>query len=286
MAEHRITSPEVVTSLLAWLIAAMKGASRSRIKEWLRHGRVRVNGVPVSRHDHPVGPADRITLADAAATREPIPRLAILHEDEHVIAVDKPCGLLAVATDAEKDDTAFTRLAAILNSRSAGRPYVVHRLDRDTSGVLLFARSAETRDRLQHGWEAVEKTYFAVVDGTPRDAAGTVENHLLEGKNLRVRIVQPGGDAKLAITHYRVLASRGPYTALEVKLGTGRKHQIRVHLASLGCPVIGDEVYGARTNPARRLGLHAWKLSFVHPATGNRVEIESPTPEVLKRFMK
>ena len=283
---HRIASPPVETTLLAWLLVAMKGASRNNLKEWLRHGRVHVNGVAVSRHDHPVGPADRITLADAAATREPIPRLAILHEDEHIIAVEKPCGLLAVATEAEKDDTAFSRLAAILKSRSAGRPYVVHRLDRDTSGVLVFARGAETRDRLQRDWEAFEKTYFAGVDGTPREAAGTIENHLLEGKNLRVRIANPGGGAKLAITHYRVLASRGPYTGLEVKLGTGRKHQIRVHLASLGCPVIGDTVYGARTDPARRLGLHAWKLSFEHPATGKHVEVESPIPDVLKRFMR
>lgn len=262
----------------------MKPASRSNIKEWLRHGRIIVNGAAVSRHDHPVGPADRITLASASTVRNSLPQLAILHDDEHLIAVEKPCGLLSVATDAEKDDTAFIRLAAILKARNAGRPYVVHRLDRETSGVLLFARNQETRDRLQQGWDAVEKTYLAVVDGTPRPASGTIENHLIEGKNLRVRIGRPGGDAKLAITHYRVLASRGPYTALEVKLGTGRKHQIRVHLASLGCPVIGDEVYGTRSNPARRLGLHAWKLSFEHAAAGNRVEIESPIPDALKRF--
>jgi 23S rRNA pseudouridine1911/1915/1917 synthase len=284
VADHRIASPAAETTLLAWLHIAMKGASRSNIKDSLRHGRVHVNGVAVTRHDHPVGPADRITLASASTVRTSLPQLAILHEDEHVIAVEKPCGLLSVATDAEKDDTAFTRLAATLKARSAGRPFVVHRLDRDTSGVLLFARSTEMRDRLQHDWDAVEKTYFAVVDGTPREASGTIETHLIEGKNLRVRIGRPGGDAKLAITHYRVLGTRGSHSALEVKLGTGRKHQIRVHLASLGCPVIGDTEYGARTNPARRLGLHAWKLGFEHPATGTRVEVESPVPQVLKRF--
>lgn len=264
----------------------MKPASRNSIKEWLRHGRILVNGAAVTRHDHLVGPADRITLASASAVLHPVPHLAILYEDEHLIAVEKPCGLLSVATDVEKDDTAFTRLAAILKSRNAGRPYVVHRLDRETSGVLLFARSPEMRDRLQQSWDAVEKTYFAVVDGTPRDAAGTIENHLIEGKNLRVRIGRPGGDAKLAITHYRVLGTRGSHNALEVKLGTGRKHQIRVHLASLGCPVIGDELYGARTKPARRLGLHAWKLSFEHPATGERIEVESPIPKELSRLMR
>ncbi|MFO0803731.1 MAG: RluA family pseudouridine synthase [Gemmataceae bacterium] len=283
---HHIASPADDTTLLTWLLLAMRPASRNSIKEWLRHGRIHVNGAAVSRHDHPVGPADRITLASPSTVRNPVPQLVILHEDEHIIAVEKPCGLLSVATNAEKDDTAFTRLAAILKSRNAGRPYVVHRLDRDTSGVLLFARSPDMRDRLQRDWDAVGKTYFAVADGTPREAAGTIENHLIEGKNLRVRIGRPGGDAKLAITHYRVLGTRGPHAALEVKLGTGRKHQIRVHLASLGCPVIGDEVYGARTNPARRLGLHAWKLSFEHPASGNRVELESPISQELSRFMR
>ena len=262
----------------------MKPSSRSSVKEWLRHGRILVNGVAVTRHDQPIGPSDRITIASTGRTS--LPHLAILHEDEHIIVVEKPCALLSVATDAEKDDTTFTRLAAILKARSEGRPYVVHRLDRETSGVLLFARSPGMRDRLQRDWDAVEQTYFAVVDGTPREAAGTIENHLIEGKNLRVRIGRPGGDAKLAITHYRVLGTRGAHTALEVKLGTGRKHQIRVHLASLGCPVIGDEVYGARTNPMRHLGLHAWRLAFDHPATGERIEVESPIPDVLKRFTR
>lgn len=259
----------------------MKPASRGTIKDWLRHGRIRVNGTAVTRHDHSVGPADRISMQSPAAMRSSVPHLAILHEDEHVIAVEKPCGLLAVATETEKQDTAFTRLASILASRSAGRPYVVHRLDRETSGLLLFARTPSIRDRLQCNWDSVEKTYFAVVDGSPQPAEGKIENHLIEGRNLRVRIGRPGGNAKLAITHYRVLGSSGLRSAVEVKLVTGRKHQIRVHLASLGCPVIGDEVYGARTNPARRLGLHAWKLAFDHPATGDRLELVSQIPAPL-----
>lgn len=281
---HRIPSPPIETPLLEWLLAAMKPMNRTRVKECLRSGRVLVNGVAATRHDHPLKPGDLLTLASAATPQASLPHLPIVYEDDAIIVVDKPVGLLAVATDAEKRDTAFVRLATILESRNGGRPFVVHRLDRDTSGLLLFARHPEIRDRLQAGWDAVEKTYFAIVEGTPPEAAGTIENHLIEGDNLRVRIGRPGGASKLAITHYRLLETRGRRSILEVRLGTGRKHQIRVHLASLGCPIVGDADYGARSNPAHRLGLHAWRLAFDHPATGVRLDVESPIPKALKSF--
>jgi len=284
VTEHRIPSPSIETPLLDWLLVAMRPTSRTRVKEWLRLGRMLVNGSVVTRHDHPVKPGDSLTLAPASATRAALPHLPIVHEDEAIIVVDKPVGLLAVATEAEKRDTAFARLATLLESRNGGRPFVVHRLDRDTSGLLLFARRPEIRERLQNEWEGVEKTYFAIVEGVPREPAGTIENHLVEGTNLRVRIGRPGGTAKLAITHYRLVETRGRNSTLEVKLGTGRKHQIRVHLASLGCPIVGDADYGARTNPAHRLGLHAWRLALEHPATGVRMEVESPIPKALKSF--
>ncbi|HEY3788313.1 MAG TPA: RluA family pseudouridine synthase, partial [Urbifossiella sp.] len=247
----------------------------------LQHGRVRVNGKPIRKHDHMVGPGDAIAIARPEAPAEPGRTAAIVFEDESVIAIDKPSGLLTVATESEKTDTAFARLSALLAGRKAGRPFVVHRLDRETSGLLLFARTAEIRDRLQDEWDAVEKTYLAVVEGKPRPAAGVLENHLTEGKNLRVRVTAPGGAAKHAVTRYRLIANHRPYSLVEVVLQTGRKHQIRVHLAGLGCPVIGDTDYGAKTNRAGRLGLHAWKLAFRHPVSGQRIELESPLPEIL-----
>ena len=282
--ERRLTSPAAETPLLTWLLTALQPMNRTRVKQLLRSGSVRVNGTSVTQHDHPIGPADRIGISHEAANRSAA-AVAILHEDEAVIAIDKPCGLLAVASDTEKEDTAFVRLSTHLEARKAGRPFVVHRLDRETSGVLLFARSPETRDALQRSWDAIEKTYLAVVEGPPHPAEGTIENHLIEGDNLRVRIVRPGGTAKLAITRYRVLASHRGYSLLEVKLETGRKHQIRVHLASIGCPVIGDSGYGARSNPARRLGLHAWRLRFPHPISGEALAIESPFPAELNRIV-
>jgi 23S rRNA pseudouridine1911/1915/1917 synthase len=142
------------------------------------------------------------------------------------------------------------------------------------------------RDELQANWDSVTKTYLAVVEGTPSPAEGAVENFLTEGRDLRVRAsTHVGRDAKRAVSRYKVRETRDRYSLVEVELGTGRKHQIRVHMAGLNCPIAGDAVYGAATNPAKRLCLHAWRLSFDHPVTGERVETESPLPAALRRVI-
>jgi 23S rRNA pseudouridine1911/1915/1917 synthase len=254
------------------------------VKELLRRGRVSVNGDPVTRHDHPLGPGDRVVITRDGPASRPGPPVA--YEDDAVVVIDKPAGLLTVATDSEKLDTAFARLSGELAARRAGRPFVVHRLDRDTSGLLLFARSAGVRDHLQANWDDVQKTYLAVVEGAPRPAEGVVDNFLAEGKGLRVRATGPDADgARRAVSRYRVAAARGRYALVEVGLVTGRKHQVRAHLAGLGCPVAGDAAYGAVSDPAGRLGLHAWRLALGHPVTGRRVELESPLPEALRRVV-
>lgn len=281
ITERKLPPPIGEGPLLAWLLGVMSPMNRTRVKQLLHQGRIRVNGKPTTRHDHIVRPSDSVTIARTGSSDEVKRTVPIVFEDEAVIAIDKPSGLLTVATESEKLDTAFARLSESLAARNAGRPYVVHRLDRDTSGLLLFARTPEVRDQLQSAWDEVEKTYLAVVEGKPRPAEGVLENYLTEGKNLRVRVTAAGGDAKHAVTRYRLIATRRPYSLVEVILQTGRKHQIRVHLAGLGCPVIGDADYGAKTDRARRLGLHAWKLAFQHPLTGKRAELESPLPEIL-----
>ncbi|MBN9120824.1 MAG: RluA family pseudouridine synthase [Planctomycetes bacterium] len=274
--------------MLDWLFTALAPMNRTRVKEVLRSGRVHVNGASVTRHDHPLRPGDALTLAPHAPPqeREQVSLLPVVYEDPHLIVIDKPAGLLTVATETEKADTCFVRLSAHLAARKAGRPFVVHRLDRDTSGLLLFARSAAVRDRLQASWEGVTKTYLAVVEGAPSPAEGVIENYLTEGRALRVRASRhPGKDAKRAASRYKARASRDGYSLVEVELETGRKHQIRVHMAGLGCPIAGDTVYGAATNPAKRLCLHAWRLCFDHPVTGERVEVESPPPAALARVV-
>jgi 23S rRNA pseudouridine1911/1915/1917 synthase len=254
----------------------------------LAHGRVVVNGTPVTQFDHPVKPGDRVVIArNRFQAGDDLAKagISIIHQDHDLFVIDKPAGLLSVATSAERSDTAFARLNSYLGARREGRPFVVHRLDRETSGLLLFARSAAVRDRLQAGWDLITKTYLAIVEGRPPDAEGVVRNYLIEGRDLRVRPSEATRDgSKLAVTHYRVV-SLGRISLLEVTLKTGRKHQIRVHLASLGTPVIGDTAYGAKSNPAGRLGLHAWSLAFNHPTTGRRLELESELPKELQRVI-
>jgi 23S rRNA pseudouridine1911/1915/1917 synthase len=286
MTTRNLPAPTAEGPLLAWLVETLRPMSRTRVKELLRDGRVAVNGTPTTRHDHPLRPGDRVTIDRDRPDARDLERggITVVFEDDALVVIDKPAGLLTVATEAEKIDTAFVWLRTHLEARRAGRPFVIHRIDRETSGLLVFARTAAVRDRLQANWDGVAKTYLAVVEGTPRPAEGVVENSLIEGRNLRVRTGR-GPGAKSAVSRYRTVASRGEYSLVEVGLETGRKHQIRVHLAGLGCPVVGDKVYGAKTDPAGRLGLHAWRLAFDHPVTGRRVELKSPLPTKLRRIV-
>jgi 23S rRNA pseudouridine1911/1915/1917 synthase len=285
-----LPAPTAAAPLLTWLLGALRPMNRTRIKQLLRHGRVSVNGTTTTRHDHLLQPGDRVAIARArvvpAAQVLADAGITIIREDDALIVIDKPPGLLTVATESERTDTAFARLRAHLAERGQGRPFVVHRLDRETSGLLLFARRAAVRDDLQANWDTVTKTYLAVVEGNPRPAAGVVENFLLEGRDLRVRVVREGGRARRAVTRYHVVASRGGHTLVEVTLETGRKHQIRVHLAGLGCPVIGDQLYGSESDPAGRLGLHAWRLALDHPTTGQRLDLETPLPAALRQVVE
>jgi 23S rRNA pseudouridine1911/1915/1917 synthase len=261
--------------------------SRTRIKELLHCGQVTVNGVVTTRFDHPLQPGDSVKVTHQKPLEDELAKvgLHILYMDDHILVVDKPAGLLTVATEGEKTQTVFAFLQNHLQARKQGRPFVVHRIDRETSGLLLFALSGEVRDRLQKNWSSITKTYLGVVEGQPRSPKGTVRSQLRESKSLRVYQARDAEEARLAITHYRLLSTRAPYSLVEVKLETGRKHQIRVHMADLGCPIMGDAVYGAKTNPAKRLGLHAWRLEFEHPLTREPLTFTAPLPAVLQKLV-
>ncbi len=266
--------------LLPWLLMNLQPMNRTRIKQLLQHGRISVNGVIVTRHDHELQPGDKVEIGKHT-TSPHLARLGIkiVHEDDAIVIIDKPFGLLTVGTDTQKVDTAIARLNEALEPRHS-RAFLVHRLDRETSGLLLFAKNTDVRDTLQEMWEKVTKQYLAIVVGTPTPPEGVAESFLLEGPDLKMRkSVDP--EAKLARTSYKFVKRTGRYSLMEITLETGRKHQIRVHLADMGCPVIGDDKYGSKHNPARRLGLHSWKLALPHPVTKKPIEVESPLPAVL-----
>lgn len=274
-----IPSPQAPEPLLPWLHQTLgAGMPKSRVVQLLRMGRIAINGTAVTRHDHIVEPSDSLSLLPrgfaAASHGAQGCRIRILHLDDHVIVAEKPSGLLTVATETNTTDTAFTRLREWLEGSRAGRPFVVHRLDRDTSGLIIFARSAESRDRLQAEWDQVKKVYLALCRGKPADPEGVIDNYLEEGADLKVRAhPRAGGHAKRAVSRYRVLAARKGHSLVEVIIETGRKHQVRVHLAGLGCPVAGDRIYGDAEGP--RMALHAWKLGFNHPGSGESCHFEA-----------
>ncbi len=215
--------------------------------------------------------------------------MKIFFEDAHLIVIDKPSGLLSIASEAEPERTAYYQLTEYLrqgNARSRERVWIVHRLDRETSGLMVFAKTPEAKEALQRDWDQFEKRYEAVVETWLPEEKGTFECDLDETNPHRVRIAPRGPQTRHAVTHYRVLAKSVWRSLVELTLETGRRHQIRVQLADAGCPIVGDEKYGAVSDPAGRLGLHSCMLRFCHPITGEELRFESPLPKDLAKLVR
>ena len=271
-------------SLAALLTAS--GYSKTKAKQLLKFRAISVGNVAVVRHDQELSPGDVVCIRSEQETggagKAACPGLTILYEDEALIVIDKAAGLLTIATEKEKTRTAYYRLTAWLKERSGSsreRIFIVHRLDRETSGLLVFARNEAAKRALQDNWPETDKRYVAIVEGVPKEQRGRIASNLRESKFLRVYSVADGDEqGRPSVTNYQLLRTAGNYALLEITLETGRKNQIRVHLADIGHPVAGDKKYGARTNPLGRMGLHACSLSFTHPVTGKRLEFRSPLP--------
>ncbi len=263
------------TTLQDYLI--QRGFRKNRIKKLLKFGCISVNGEIIKRYDHPLSEGDRILIRRREGVAEDILKrtgIKVIYEDNDLIVIDKPSGLLSISTETEKRRTAYFILNEYLKTKDE-RVFIVHRLDRDTSGVMVFAKTEEAKRRLQESWGSTEKVYLAVVEGIPKKKEGFIKSYLKETKTLLVYNSRER-DSKPSVTAYRVLTSEGGYCLLECRLITGRKNQIRVHLSSIGHPVAGDKKYGARTDPAGRLLLHSWRLTFNHPSTGERLTFTSP----------
>jgi 23S rRNA pseudouridine1911/1915/1917 synthase len=267
-------------TLIEFLIGQYPDSPRTRIKKLLQSGTIRVNNRPTTLHSYQLNAGDTIEfgLKTGIATKASLP-FTVLYEDQYIIVIDKPAGISTSSVDGSANIQWM--ISEFLKNLTKGivRTYVVHRLDKEVSGVLLLAKSEEIMDTIKDKWDETEKHYFAYVEGIPENAEGTIKSWLIEDNTMKMHSAKHEGQGKLAITHYKTIRTINNYTLLDIRTETGRKNQIRVHLSDIGCPIVGDRKYGASTDFLRRVRLHACSLSFPHPVNGEMITIESPMPE-------
>ncbi|MDR0476408.1 MAG: RluA family pseudouridine synthase [Desulfobulbaceae bacterium] len=279
-SDFAVTSPD---ELLAFLGRQLPQEGRKHLLRLLSADRVLVDGLAIRQFDHPLQIGQRVIIAprQASIRSQGLPPLPIVHEDDFLIVVNKPSGLLTVATDKEKRRTAYAMLSEYVKEANRdNKIFIVHRIDRETSGLLLFAKSEDVKRAIQDSWLDVieERLYVAVVEGKLAQQSGTVKSYLKESSAMRVYSSANPHQGREAVTHFRRLAVSRAYSLVELRLETGRKHQIRVHMQELGHPVAGDKKYGAVTKPLKRLALHAKVLAFRHPVDGKLHHFETPIP--------
>lgn len=267
------------SKLLEFLFAHLEGWSKKTIKQRLKGSSVALNGEITTKHDCLLNPGDIVEVGvvkKSSLQTKTSQKLDILYQDKDIIAINKPAGLLSVGHTTENKQHA---LAMLRNQLSRGKNQVklwpVHRLDRDTSGVLLFATSKEIREAVMDKWSVSEKVYLAIVEGSPKEKKGTIDQPLRADEREYRMHVGKHPEAKRAVTHYVVKQSTAEKSLLEVSIETGRQHQIRAHLAWLGHSIIGDERYGKK---GERMALHAKKLTIIHPVKKKPMSFEVDAP--------
>ncbi len=277
--------------LLAFLIASRPEVKRTRIRQWLKYGSIHVNGRSITRSSYPLQTGDVVSIqakGTVQAARLLPSGIKVLFEDASLIVIEKPENLLSVASAKERSKTAYAFLTDYTRRggrQGSERVWIVHRLDRQTSGLMVFAKTEAAKLALQAHWGTTHKRYLAVVEGSPPADHGVLSSHLDESNPIKVYSAPPSERTRHAVTHYRVVKRIAPRALIELTPKTGRRNQLRVHLADAGCPIIGDRKYEARTNPARRLGLHATSLQFTHPLSRAVLRFESPLPTDLARLV-
>lgn len=276
-------------TLLNFLFAKYANKSKTTVKSYLSHRQVNINGMISTQFDAKLKPGD---VVEVKFERMPEvlrnPLLKIVYEDDYLIVVNKKEGLLSIATDKITQKTAFNILSEYVKKKDpSNKIFVLHRLDRETSGLMMFSKDQQIKFRMQTDWNevVVERKYYAVVEGVvPRDE-DVISTYLTESKALIVYATTKE-NGKIANTKYRVLKRSATHTLLELELETGRKNQIRCHLNFIGFPIIGDKKYGAKSNPLARVALHAASLSFIHPVTGERHDFRTSVPSAFEELFR
>lgn len=270
--------------LLEFLLKTFKDQSRNSVKSLLSSHRVSIDGAPITQFNFKLFPGDIVII-----TKEPIKKkirkdLPIIFENDEMIVINKPSGLLSVPSDNEKGSTAYRMVTDYVQQKDKhNRIFIVHRLDEDTSGVLMFIKNKRLCDAFQDDWNnlAKKRGYYAVVEGVLKDKQKTIKSFLVKNSQ-NLMYSSPDKSGQFAVTHYKVMEENETYSLLDVNIDTGRKNQIRVHLGEMGHYVIGDDKYGKPSNPIKRLGLHAYELSIIHPITKKLLTFTAPMP---KEFM-
>ncbi len=268
--------------LMKFLMEKMPENSRNSIKSLLTQRRVMVDEKVVSQYNAPLKTGQIVSIGKTRITKHNLDGVSIIFEDKDILVVDKERGILSVATKNEREKTAYNILKNYLKEKDPkDKIFVVHRLDRDTSGVMIFAKSEKAQDILQTTWNdsVKERTYVALVEGNVKKDRDTIISYLAENKAMVTYSTTNEEEGKKAISHYKVLKRNKNFSLLEVNIETGRKNQIRVHMQDLGHSVVGDKKYGSTKNPIRRLGLHAHTIVFVHPITKEVLSFTSKIPD-------
>lgn len=275
---------EEMKPLMDFLIATLTDFKRNDIKKWLKFGQVKINGDISTAFDAEVGPG---ALVEVNLTRSfPVfknSRIELVYEDDDIIVINKGYGLLSVSTLSHKqEENAYDIVRNYVKSvNPKNKLFIVHRLDRDTSGLMMFAKTEESQEVLRHNWNnmILERLYVAVLEGYLEKDKGYVKSRLAENSQFVVYTTDNPEEGKLAVTHYEVLGRGNGFTLAQFSLDTGRKNQIRVHASELGHPIAGDKKYGATKSPLHRLALHARTLRFAHPITRKDMSFETPIPQ-------
>lgn len=279
-------------TLLAAATTVLKDHTPSKVKQLLRHNQLAVNGTPSSQFDRPVAAGDKLMVNFSHSFQVfSDPRIKLVYEDDDIMVVDKACGVLSTGAGKVKDGTVYSIMKAYVRKRNPlARVFVVHRLDRDTSGLMLLTRTAKARDVLVRNWTAMvtERLYTAVVEGVMEEDKGRIRTFLADNPENKYEVVSSDDPkaGQVAVTRYATLKRGTRYSMVQLEMKTGRKNQIRVHMAGLGHPVAGDRKYGAQTNPIRRMALHASSLQFIHPVTKKVMKFTSPASAAFMQLVE
>ena len=275
--------------LLEFLFYTFPDSSRNSVKSMLSNHRVTVDGAPITQFNFKLFPGDKVLISKTPIKAKSRSNLPIIYEDDDILAINKPSGLLSVASDKEKGSTAYRILTDYVQQKNKhNRVFIVHRLDEDTSGVFIVAKNPKMQKALTDNWnELVSKRgYYAIVEGKLKKKEDTLKNYLAQNSLNLMYITNNQKAGKLAITHFKVMKESDKYSLLDVNIDTGKKNQIRVQLGHIGHFVIGDDKYGEPSNPLKRLGLHSYCLELKNPLSGKKMTFKAPMPKEFETLFK